>query len=82
MTVYGVTEPEGQVRVYVSNKSREDSRTLKLKLAGEPWPNEAGLQIMKRGSGGFKDAPAVAITEGAVELKLEPLSIARLRIVR
>ncbi len=82
MTVYGVTEPAGQVRVYVSNKSRDDSKTIKLKLAGERWPNEAGLQIMKRGSGGFEDAPPPAITEGVVELKLEPLSIARLRISR
>jgi hypothetical protein len=82
LTIYAVTEPEGQVRIYVSNKSREDSKNIKVKLTGDPWPAESAVQIMKTGSGGFKDAPAAPIKDAVVDLTLEPLSIARLRITR
>ena len=79
---YAVMEPSGHVRIYVSNKSRQESKSVRLKLAGMPWPEEAELQLMTRGSGGFAGVASLGITDGAIELKLEPLSISRLRIAR
>ena len=78
LTVYAVAAADGGLRVYASNKSREEARTLRLQL-GSGTAALARVSKMARGTGGFVAAPALAVIDGAVTVELEPLTIVRLQ---
>jgi len=80
VTVYAVKEPDGNVRIYVWNKSRRDKKTVKIKLNDNNLPKQAQTQQMSRGSDGFVDVSDAEIVQGEIQLNLEPLTITRLRI--
>jgi len=80
LMVYAVLTPEGMLRVYVSNKSREHAKSLAVSVAGGPWSRNVAVKRMARGTQGYVTAPAVAISGGEVALELEPLTILRLTI--
>jgi endoglucanase len=78
--VYAVATPDGGLRVYLSNKSREDRKQVALEIAGGPWAQTAEVRRMAVGTGGYVDAPALRVAEGRLELGLEPLTILRLSV--
>ena len=82
ITAYAVAEPTGETRVYLSNKSRDQAKTIRLHLAGRTGVGRAKCQQMKRGSNGFFAAGDVALADGTLEVSMAPLTIHRLRISR
>lgn len=78
--VYSVLEPRGGLRVYVSNKSRRQRKSIRLYLAGGHWDSKAQTRRMARGTDGFVDASPTEIQQGRIKLELKPLSILRLNV--
>ena len=78
--VYSVLEPTGQVRLYVSNKSRQEAKSLNLELTGGPWSSDVQVKRMAVGTGGYVDAPALRMTDGKFSVQLDPLTIQRLTV--
>jgi hypothetical protein len=82
IAAYAVAEPTGAVRVYLANKSRDRVKTIRLQLAGRKGAGPAKCQRMKRGSDGFVAAGDVPWVDGALEVRMEPLTIHRFQISR
>jgi endoglucanase len=80
MTAYAVRLADGRLRVYVSNTSGDDAKELTLELAGGDWAPQAHCKRMARGTGGFVDDAPRPIEDGAIALRLEPLTIQRLTL--
>ena len=80
LVVYAVRLPDGNLRIYASNKSRTDAKSLALALAGGPWAPQVEAQRMAVGTGGYVEAPSMTLKEGRLDLRLEPLTILHLTV--
>lgn len=80
LSLYAVRLATGELRVYAWNKSREQIKEMALRLAGGPWGGQASVQRMAVGTGGFVPADAATVTDGQLNLTLEPLTILRLSV--
>lgn len=80
LLAHAVLLADGSLRIYVSNASRDESRSAELALAGGAWAPNVAVKRMAVGTCGYVDDPPLRLADGGLRAQLAPLTILRLTV--